>query len=182
MRWLCLLSTLFMAAESIAAGTTGPVISILSDGTLSIEGSANIPPYADGGRWQESIPMSSDRFVTRHFLFVSPGQPPAMEVYVTADRINEPPDGVFETSMIRAYLSSFSAGIGFSYNRPVFVEEVLASQHAKLCRVELSNGDRRIWLNAYIFLCRPSLVFLTVRPQADPSRDFEEFLAKVRFK
>lgn len=182
MRWLFLLGTLFMTAEAIVAGVAGSAIAVLPDGTLSIEGSADIPPYEDNGRWQESKAMSSDRFATRHFLFLSPGQPPAMELYVTVDRSNELPDGVFETSMIRGYLSSFGAGIGFKYNDPDFVNAVIASQPAKFCQVELSNGDRRIWLHAYVLLRRPSLVFLTVRTQANINQDFEAYLAKVKLK
>ena len=74
---------------------------MLPDGTLSVQASAEIPPYAGNGRWQESTARSSSRFLTRHFLFAIPAQPPAMEVYVTTDRTNEPPDGVFEISMVR---------------------------------------------------------------------------------
>ncbi len=169
--------------RSASAGSaSADLITVLADGTLSVQESAEIPPYADSGRWQEGTTRSTSQFLTRHFLFLAPGRPPAMEVYVIVNRTGEPPDGVFETGMVGGYISSFSSGAGFTHEDPDFVDVTIGAVHARHCRVELSKGSRKIWLYAYILLRQPSLVFLTVRAQADANHEIEDYLARVRLK
>lgn len=55
MRTLLLLSVSCLTAALAAAETNSPSISITQDGTLAIQGSAEVPRYAQGGNWTEMI-------------------------------------------------------------------------------------------------------------------------------
>ncbi len=163
------------------SGGADLVIETLPDGTLSIHGSAEIPPYPDAGRWIDNDTKSTIRFITRHFLYTIPGQSPALELFIITDRSGEPPDGVFETSMIRSFLAAFGKEIGFKYEAPAFSNAIIGFERAGV-RVELSDGNRSIWLYAYVYLRQPSLVFLTVRSRGDAQLSIEDYLATVRFR
>ena len=180
MRDLFLLTACCLTVTLAAAATDGPAISIMEDGTLVIQGSAEVPPYAEGGRWRELRGKSSARWVTRHFLFTAPDGPPAMELYVAHDLAHEPPDGAFEIGLVSGFLSGFSSKAGFRYDEPSFDTAVVGSARVKRCRVELSKGEKKIWLHAYIFVRQPSLTFLTLRPQADARKGIEDYLRRVR--
>ena len=165
-----------------SAETSGPAVSITGDGVLAIAGSAEVPPYVANGRWTEMKGRSSARHVTRHFIFMVAGGPPAMELYVSQDLTEEPPDGAFEIGLVGGYLSGFSSGAGLRYAEPVWDEVVIGGIRLKRCRVELTRGERRLWLYAYVFLRRPSLTFLTLRPRQDAEPAIEDYLKMVRLR
>ncbi len=180
MRNLSLLAACCLTVALAAAATDGAAISIREDGTLVIQGSAEVPRYAADGNWTEVRGKSSARWVTRHFLFTAPAGPPAMELYVTHDLAHEPPDGAFEIGLVSGFLSGFGSKAGFRYDEPTFDTAVVGSARVKRCRVELSKGEKKIWLYAYIFVRQPSLTFLTLRPQADVSKAIEDYLKRLR--
>jgi hypothetical protein len=171
---------LTIALTAAAAGP--PAISIRGDGTLIVQGSAEVPPYGGVGDWTEGTSRSTARFIVRHFLFGAPNTAPLMELYVTRNLTGEPPDGVFEVGLVGGFLSSFASKAGFSYTAPSFDEMVIGGERVKRCRAELSRGDRKIWLYAYIFVRQPSLIFLTLRPDPNAGAGIEEYLRQVRFQ
>ena len=182
MRKLLLFCAYCLTITLAAAETNSPAISIGEDGRLTIQGSAEVPPYPEAGHWTELPGKSSARYVTRHFHFTVPNGPPAMELYVALDLTSERPDGVFEMGLVGGFLSGFSGKAGFRYDEPFFDDTALGSARVKRCRVELSRGDKKIWLYAYIFVRQPSLTFLTLRPQADASTNIERYLDRVRLR
>jgi hypothetical protein len=173
-----------LLAPLAAAATEADVlpISIMEDGSLSVSGSAEIPPYAEGGRWTETRGRSSARYVTRHFMFMPPSGPPAMELYVARDLTGEPPDGAFEIGLVSGFVRGFASGAGFRYEEPAFEDVLVGGARLKRCHAELAKGDRRVWLYAYVLLRRPSLTFLTLRPRSDAGAAIEDYLKSVRLK
>ena len=164
-----------------AAQTNDPPVSIREDGSLVIPGAAEVPPYAEGGRWTETPGRSSSRHLSRHFMFVaSGGPPPAMELFVTRDLVDEPPDGAFEIGLVGGFLRGFTSGTGFRYEPPIFEAGFIGPLPMRRCRVRLSKDDAELWLYAYVLLARPSLTFLTVRRQPDARPAIESFLSRVR--
>jgi hypothetical protein len=171
---------LLVPLAAAATETDVPPIAIMEDGSLTIPGSAEVPRYAEGGRWSETRGRSTARYVTRHFMFMAASGPPAMELYVTRDLTDEPPDGAFEIGLVGGFLRGFSSGIGLRYEEPAFEDVVVGGTRLKRCRVELAKDDRRLWLYAYVLLKRPSLTFLTVRPRPDAGTAIEDYLRKVQ--
>ncbi len=147
----------------LAAQPEGAPITILTDGTVTVAGGAEVPPYPGTGRWTEGTPKSSTRYVVRQFRFLGPSGPPAMELYVTRDLTAEASDGAFEIGMVRGFVTAFGSQAGFVPGQLVVRDELLGGGRVKQCRVALSRGDRTIWLYAYIFPRQPSLTFLTIR-------------------
>jgi len=170
------------AAPLEAAGERQPSVAILDDGTLSVPNSAEIPPYSHPGQWIEGKEKSSTRFFTRYFVFQVPNKPPALELFVTRDLVDEAPDGVFEMSLARGFLSGFSGKAGFSFANPVFEDGKIGSTKAKRCAAQLSKGNRTIWLYAYIYARKPSLTFITVRAESNARESIENYLATLRLK
>lgn len=164
------------AAEPEAA------IAILSDGTVTIAGGAEIPPYSETGRWTEGTRQSSPRYVVRHFRFLGPSGPPAMELYVARDLTGDTPDGVFEIGLVRGFLSGFGSQAGFVPGELVVHDALLGGARVKRCRAALARGERTIWLYAYTFPRQPSLTFLTLRPQPDAATEIETYLTTVRLR
>jgi len=174
--------TLFLPRAAAATEADVPPVSLAEGGSLMIPGSAEVPRYAEGGRWTETTGRSSARHVTRHFMFMPASGAPAMELYVTRDLSDEPPDGVFEIALVSGFLRGFGSGTGFSYEEPAFEDVVIGGARLKRSRVELAKDDRRVWLYAYVLPRRPSLTFLTVRPRPDAAAAIESYLAKVRLR
>ncbi len=174
--FLCLTT----AVTAAAAGS--PAISIRGGGTLVVQGNAEVPPYGRAGGWTEGTSRSSARFIVRHFLFGAPNAAPLMELYVTRTLTGEPPDGVFEVGLVGGFLSSFASKAGYGYTAPSFDEMVIGGERVKRCRAELSKGDRKTWLYAYIFVRQPSLIFLTLRPDPNAGAGIEEYFRQVRFQ
>ena len=128
------------AAMQPATGQPGALgISITGDGSVVIQGAAEVPPYAAGGRWVEGQPRTSARNAVRLFRFLGTSGPPAIELYVNRDLTNAPPDGVFETGLVQGFLRSFAAGAGFTPGPLVVEEATLGGSPVKRCRAELEK-------------------------------------------
>ncbi len=179
---LFLLLGAWLTSQSAAAEPEGPPITIGTDGTVSVAGGAEIPPYPGPGRWTESTRRSSARYVVRHFFFGGPSGPPAMELYVTQDLTGDTPDGVFEIGLVRGFLSGFGSQVGFVPAPLVVHDALLGGERVKWCRVALSRAERTIWLYAYVFPRQPALTFLTLRPQPDAAAEIEAYLTTMRLR
>ena len=173
---LCLLG---VGAPLEAADERQPSVAILEDGTI---GNGEIPPYPKDGKWTEMEKKSSGRFFIRHFIFMVPNKPPALELFLTLDCNDEPPDGEFEIGLVRGYVSGFASKAGFTFRGLVFEDLVIGSSKVKRCLVQLWNDKRKIWAYAYIYLRNPSLTFLTMRAESSASEDIENYLATLRLK
>jgi hypothetical protein len=182
MRAVFFLGAYLLTVTLATAQASGPAVSITEDGTIAIASSAEVPPYGGSGRWTEMRGRSSARHVTRHFMFMVSGGPPAMELYVSHDLTREPPDGVFEIGLVGGYLSGFSSKAGLRHAEPVWENAMVGGLRVKRCRVELTKGERRLWLYAYVFVRRPSLTFLTLRPGPDAGPEIEGYLKVVRLR
>jgi hypothetical protein len=157
-------------------------VSILDNGTIALPNNGEVPPYSKSGKWTEMEKKESDRYVIRHFLFMVPNKPPALELYVKHDRANEPPDGVFEIGLVRGYVSGFASKAGFTSGGLVFEDVAIGSDKVKRCLVPLSKDKRKIWVYAYIYPRKPSLTFLTVRAEPDARDGIENYLTALRLR
>lgn len=173
------------AAASPAAAqpaAPAPAISITGDGTLIVQGAAEVPAYSAGGRWVEGQPRTSARNAVRLFRFLGSSGPPAIEVYVNRDLTNAAPDGAFETGLVQGFLGTFAAGVGFTPGPLVVEDTTLGGAPVKRCRAELTKGGQKVWLYAWIFPRNPSVTFLALRPQASAGAEIETYLQSVRFR
>jgi hypothetical protein len=67
---------------------------------------ASKPSFLKPGRWTEFEGKSNERYETRHFVYLVPGESPAIELYIAANRNGDPPDGMFEVGLVKCvYLS-----------------------------------------------------------------------------
>jgi hypothetical protein len=170
------------------AGTVGaaediqPSVLILDNGTIALPNNGEVPPYSNSGKWTEMEKKESDRYVIRHFLFMVPNKPPALELYVKHDRANEPPDGVFEIGLVRGYVSGFASKAGFTFGGLVFEDLAIGPSKVKRCLVPLSKDKRKIWVYAYAYPRKPSLTFITVRAESDARASIENYLATLRLR
>ena len=152
-----------------AAGTPSAGSFTLPDGTV-------IPPYPKNGRWTELPGKASERYETRHFLYLVPGESPAIELYTAVDRRNEPPDGVFEVGLVQGFLSGFASKAGLRVQEPVVEERRLGLHQVKRVLSRLSDATRTLWVYVYIFPRRPSLTFIAIRPTDGGRERIEEYL------
>ena len=90
------------------ASAGGGAATITPAGSIVIRGGTIIPPFPKPGRWTEFPGKSSDRYETRHFMYMVPNESPAIELYVATDKNNERPDGVFEIGLVTGFLSGFA--------------------------------------------------------------------------
>jgi len=176
-----LVAACWLTVRLAAAQTNVPPVSITENGTVIIDGAATVPPYTGNGRWTEMKGKSSARYVTRHWNFMGPSGPPAMELYVAHDLTKEPPNGGFELGMVGGYLSAFSSGAGLQHTE-VWDDVVIGAARVKRCRAEMSKGERRLWLYAYVFVRQPSLTFVTIRPRPDAAPEIESYLRTVSLR
>ena len=176
---LCLLG---LSAPLEAAEKIQDSVSILDNGTIALPNNGEVPPYSNYGKWIEMEKKESDRYFIRHFLFMVPNKPPALELYVKHDRADEPPDGVFEIGLVRGYVSGFASKAGFTFGGLVFEDLAIGSAKVKRCLVQLSKDKRKIWVYAYIYPRKPSLTFLTVRAEPDARDGIENYLSALRLQ
>ena len=141
-----------------------------------------VPPCSKYGNWTEMEKKESSRYSIRHFLFVVPNKPPALELFVTHDRANEPPAGVFEIGLVRGYVSGFASKAGFTFSGLVFEDLTIGSTGVKRCLVQLSSDQRKIWVYAYLYPRKPSLTFITVRAESNARSSIENYLTTLRLK
>ena len=147
-----------------------------SAGSILLPNGTTIPPFPKNGRWTELPGKASERYETRHFLYLVPGESPAIELYTAVDRMNEPPDGVFEMGLVNGYLNGFASKAGLQAQEPVFEERRLGLVRVKRAASRLSDATRTLWVYAYIFPRRPSLTFIAVRPADGDRARIEEYL------
>ena len=164
------------ASEGVAAATITPA------GSISTRDGTGIPPFPKAGRWTELRGKSSDRYETRHFMYVVPSEPPAIELYVTTDRRNEPPDGVFEIGLVQGFVSGFASKAGLKFSYPVFEERDIGPAKVKHTLVKLSDDRRTLWVHAYIYPRTPSLTFIAIRAKDGAQGDIEKYLSGVEIK
>jgi hypothetical protein len=170
-----------LAIASAFAAQVGQEVTVRADGTLVLKDATEIPPFAAGGNWIEGSAKHTDRFRTRHFLFARAGSPPAVELFLIDDLTGERPDGIFEAAFIEGFVRNFSAGMGLTRGTDAVDDTKIGNITAKRHKVELRNGDTRIWVYAYVFTRQPSLLFLALRPEGY-AVGIEDYLARVRFR
>ena len=109
-----------VAAPLEAGEESQSSVAILDDGSIALPNNGVVPPYSRNGNWTEMEKKESSRYFIRHFLFMVPNKPPALEIFVTHDRADEPPDGAFEIGLVRGYVSGFASKAGFTFSGLVF--------------------------------------------------------------
>ena len=93
--WWLALAALFVVGLTapLSAQTTNELAVVLQrDGTLVVLGNAQVPPFSLTGKWTETPGKYSERYLTRHFMFMVPGESPAVELYLVHDRSGAKPD------------------------------------------------------------------------------------------
>jgi hypothetical protein len=147
-----------------------------SAGSIQLPDGSTIPPFPKNGRWTELPGKASERYETRHFLYLVPGESPAIELYTAVDRRNEPPDGVFEVGLVKGFLSGFASKAGLRVQEPVFEERRLGPVSVKRASSRLSDATRTLWVYAYVFPRRPSLTFIAIRPTEEGREQIDAYL------
>ncbi len=165
-----------------AASEGGAAATITPAGSVAIRDGTVIPAFPKAGRWTEFERKSSDRHDTRQFRYMVPGEPPAIELYVTTDRTNEPPDGVFEAGLVQGFLSGFASKAGLKFSYPVFDERTIGPARVNHTLVKLSDDRRTLWVHAYIYPRQPSLTFIAIRARDGAQAGIEQYLAGVEIK
>ena len=171
-----------LAAPLEAVEEIQPSVAILDNGTIALPNNGEVPPYSKYGNWTEMEKKESSRYFIRHFLFMVPNKPLAIELFVTHDRADEPADGGFEIGLVRGYVSGFASKAGFTFSGLVFEDLGIGSTKVKRCLVQLSSDQRKIWVYAYVYPRKPSLTFITVRAESDATGSIENYLATLRLK
>lgn len=159
------------SSERAAAAATTP-----SPGSIQLPDGTMIPPFPKNGRWAELPGKASERYETRHFLYLVPGESPAIELYTAVDRKNEPPDGAFEMGLVKGFVSAFASKAGLQAQEPVFEERYLGPMTVKRASSRLSDTTRTLWVYAYILPRRPSLTFIAIRQTNGDRERIEEYL------
>ena len=165
-----------------AAQEGGAAATITPAGSISIRDGTVIPVFPKAGRWTEFERKTSDRYDTRQFRYMVPGEPPAIELYVTTDKRHEPQDGVFEIGLVQGFLSGFASKAGLRIQDPVFHERTIGSARVNHTSVKLWDDRRTLWVHAYIYPRAPSLTFIAIRAKEGAQGDIERYLAGVEMK
>lgn len=162
------------ASEGAAVATLTPA------GSVSIRDGSVIPVFPKTGRWAQVGEKSSDRYDTRHFMYLVPSESPAVELIVVGDRRNEPPDGVFEIGLVQGYVSSFATKAGLQFTDPVFDDRhTIGPSRVKHALAKMWGDRRTLWVHAYIYARNPSLTFVAIRPSDGAQETLEGYLATL---
>jgi hypothetical protein len=159
-----------------------PVAAITPSGKVLIAGGTVVPLFPRAGKWTEIAENTSDRYESRHFVYMVPGESPAIELFVTRDRKAEPPDGTFEMGLVKGFLSGFAANAGFKFNNVVFRDRMLGPSKIKHTLVKLTSNRGTLWVHAYIYPRKASLTFIAIRAQDGAQADIEKYLAAIELK
>jgi hypothetical protein len=159
-----------------------PTVIITDTGSLQLSDGTMVPPFPKAGNWTKLQGKSSDRHETQHFIYLAPNEPPAIELYVATDKRGDPPDGVFEVGMVLGFVQGFASKAGLTPEKPVFEEKGIGSGKVKRALVKLSDNRRKLWVQAYIFVRRPSLTFIAIRAQEPVPGEIENYLSGVVLK
>ena len=161
-----------------AASVDAVLATITAAGTVGISDGTVILPFPRPGKWAELEGKASDRYDTRHFLYVVPNASPAIELYVVRDRQNEPPDGAFEIGLVRGFLTAFAAKAGFRLDESLVFQKTAVDPAPVIRTTAKLSADRRtLWAYAYIYPRTPSLIFLAIRAEDGSQAEIEMFLA-----
>ena len=169
-------------ADVRAASAGGGAATITPAGSIVIRDGTVIPAFPRAGRWTEFERKSSDRHDTRQFRYMVPGEPPAIELYVTTDKRHEPPDGVFEIGLVQGFLSGFASKAGLKFQHPVFEERYVGPSKVRHTSVKLWDGRRTLWVHAYIYPRTPSLTFISIKARDGAQEAIEQYLATIELK
>lgn len=164
------------------ASAEGKAAMITSTGSITTADGAIVPPFPKPGRWMELEGKSSERWESRHFMYMVPNGPPAIELYLSRDRHDEAPDGAFETGLAKGFVRGFASKAGFSHQEPTFEERNVGTARAQHASVQLSKGGKLLWIHAYIYLRKPSLTFIAVTGEDGAQEGIEKYLARVQMK
>jgi len=164
-----------------ASGGVGGAM-ITPSGSITFEDGTTIPPFLKPGKWTEFEGKSNERYETRHFVYVVPGESPAIELYIAANRNGDHPDGVFEMGLVRGFLTGFAGKASLKFSEPVFEQQRIGPSTVTRTLVKLSDARRTIWVNAYIYPHRPSLIFIAIRATDDVQQSIEAYLQSLEVR
>jgi hypothetical protein len=176
---LLLLLTMLNGVDVSAQGRAA---TITSAGTIVTRNGTAVPPFPKAGRWTEFAGKSSDHYETRHFMYIVPNESPAIELYLTTDKHNGAPDGVFEMGLVKGFVGGFTSKAGFNYEEPVFGERKIGTAKTQYTSVSLSKGRVTLWVHAYVYPGKPSLTFIAVTGKGGMQEDIEKYLSQVELK
>jgi len=173
---------LALMVSSADALTRGGAATITSEGTIVTSNGTSVPPLPQAGRWTEFESKSSEQYDIRHFMYVVPQEPPAIELYVTTNKGDETPDGVFETGLVNGFVRGFASKAGFGYDEPVFGERYVGQAKTRHALTRMSNGRQTLWVHAYIYPRKPSLTFIVVTGKEGVQEGIETYLSRVEVR
>jgi hypothetical protein len=173
---------LFMLSGGTADPGGEPTAIITATGSLQISDGTMVPPFPKAGNWTKLQGKSSDRHETQHFMYLVPNGPPAIELYVATDKRGDPPDGVFEVGLVQGFVQGFASKAGLSPEKPVFEEKGIGTGKVMQALVKLSDNRRKLWIQAYIFVRKPSSTFIAIRGQEPVPGEIENYLAGIVMK
>ena len=167
-----------------AVGPTGdrPLAAITPAGKVLITGGTVIPPFPKAGKWTELAGDTSSRYETQHFLYLVPGESPAIELFVARDRKGEPPDGAHEMGLVKGFLSGFADKAGLKFNNLAFRDRMLGRVKIRHTLVKLASARGTLWAHVYIYLRNPSLTFIAIRNQDGGQVEIEKYLVTLTLK
>jgi hypothetical protein len=122
---IALLLILVVISEGLHASEGDAGATITPAGSISIRDGSVVPPFPKAGKWTELEGKSFDSYKIHHFIYIVPSGPPAIELYVTTDRRDEAPDGVFEIGLVQGFVRGFASKAGFKYEDPIFEDRVI---------------------------------------------------------
>ena len=180
--WLAVGLSLLMAVTTLAfppAVAHGGMTTITSSGSIVVGNSTVVPPFPQPGRWTEFEGKSSDRYEIHHFRYMALDESPAIELFVTTDKRDEHPDGVFEMGLVQGFVKGFASNTGFTPEMPVFRERSIGTAKTLNASVKLSNGTRTLRVYAYVYPRKPSLTFITVTAREGVEEGIETYLSRL---
>ncbi len=151
-------------------------------GSIVTRNGTVVPPFPKVGRWTEFEGKSSDRYETHQFRYMVPNEAPAIELYMTTDKRNEAPDGVFEIGLVKGFVRGFASKAGFKYEEPVFGGRNIGTAKTLYTSVLLSKGRQTLWVHAYVYPRKPSLTFIVVTGNEGRREGIEKYLLGVEVK
>jgi hypothetical protein len=173
---LLVLAVTLVCPPAVAQGGT---TTIIPGGSVVVGNGTVVPPFPQPGRWTEFETKSSDRYEIRHFRYMVPNESPAIELFVTTDKRDESPDGVFEMGLVQGFVKGFASNTGFTPEMPVFRERSIGTAKTLAASIKLSNGTRTLRVYAYVYPRKPSLTFITITAREGVEEGIETYLARV---
>ncbi len=184
--WILVILSLALTLTPLnghAASEGAGAATITSTGSITMQDGTTIPPFPKKpGRWTEVEGKSSERYETRHFIYLAPRESPAIELYIAADRKSDSPDGAFEMGLVKGFISGFAAKARLKFPEPVFEARRIGLATANRTVVKLSDATRTLWVYAYIYPRRPSLTFVAIRATDGVQESIENYLQSLEVR